>query len=157
MICESLQWSTLLEWEYLSRSSSISSSQDILSGYFQEGLLTGPTLDNKSMTVVWTSVMSCFKLSRQAWLPRRWAILETIRTVSPTRIFAHKISLDPKPLKLTQFQNLFFYRWSCNSRCQVLSISSMKMILDLMWERSYWPMAKKSKYKLINIFRRLPL
>ena len=52
----------------------MSNSHAILSGYFHEGLRTGPTLDNKSNTVVWTSVMSCFKLSRQAWLPRRWAI-----------------------------------------------------------------------------------
>ena len=74
-MCDSLQWSSSLEYEYLSSSSSISSSHDILSGYFHEGLLTGPTLDNKSATVVWTSLMSCFKLSRQAWLPRRWAIV----------------------------------------------------------------------------------
>ena len=52
----------------------MSNSHAILSGYFHEGLCTGPTLDNKSSTVVWTSVMSCSKLSRQAWLPRRWAI-----------------------------------------------------------------------------------
>ena len=75
MMCDSLQWSSSLEYEYLSSRSSISSSHDILSGYFHEGLLTGPTLDNKSITVVWTSLTSCLKLSKQAWLPSRWAII----------------------------------------------------------------------------------
>lgn len=77
-MCDSLQWSSSLEYEYLSSRSSISSSHDILSGYFHEGLLTGPTLDNKSITVVWTSLISCLKLSKQAWLPRRWAIVACV-------------------------------------------------------------------------------